>query len=53
MPTCVLCLGTELGAETTGQYALRPRGRVIQLDAAPERIGAHVSGARRWSVTPS
>jgi acetolactate synthase-1/2/3 large subunit len=36
----LLCVGTELGAETTGQYALRPRGRVIQLDAAPERIGA-------------
>jgi acetolactate synthase-1/2/3 large subunit len=36
----VLCVGTELGAETTGQYALRFGGRVIQLDAAPERIGA-------------
>lgn len=36
----VLCVGTELGAETTGQYELRFSGRVIQLDAAPERIGA-------------
>jgi acetolactate synthase-1/2/3 large subunit len=36
----VLCVGTELGAETTGQYALRFSGRVIQIDAAPERIGA-------------
>lgn len=36
----VLCVGTELGAETTGQYALRFGGRVIQLDAAPERVGA-------------
>ncbi|HYZ79712.1 MAG TPA: thiamine pyrophosphate-binding protein [Solirubrobacteraceae bacterium] len=36
----VLCVGTELGAETTGQYALRFGGQVIQLDAAPERIGA-------------
>jgi acetolactate synthase-1/2/3 large subunit len=36
----VVCIGTELGAETTGQYALRFEGRVIQVDAAPERIGA-------------
>ena len=36
----VLCLGTELGAETTGQYELRFDGRLIQVDAAPERIGA-------------
>jgi acetolactate synthase I/II/III large subunit len=36
----VLCVGTELGAETTGQYALQFGGQVIHLDAAPERIGA-------------
>jgi acetolactate synthase-1/2/3 large subunit len=36
----VLCAGTELGAETTRQYAFRPQGRLIQIDAAPERIGA-------------
>jgi acetolactate synthase-1/2/3 large subunit len=36
----LLCVGTELGAETTGQYELSPRGRLIQIDAAPERIGA-------------
>lgn len=36
----VLCVGTELGAETTAQYALRFEGRVVQIDAAPERIGA-------------
>jgi acetolactate synthase I/II/III large subunit len=36
----VLCVGTELGAETTKQYALRFSGRLIQVDAAPERIGA-------------
>jgi acetolactate synthase-1/2/3 large subunit len=36
----VLCLGTELGAETTGQYELRFSGKLIQIDAAPERIGA-------------
>jgi acetolactate synthase I/II/III large subunit len=36
----VLCVGTELGAETTGQYKLRFTGRLVQIDAAPERIGA-------------
>ncbi len=36
----VLAIGTELGAETTGQYALRFSGQLIHLDAAPERIGA-------------
>jgi acetolactate synthase-1/2/3 large subunit len=37
----VLCVGTELGAETTQQYALEPRGRILQIDAAPERIGTN------------
>jgi acetolactate synthase-1/2/3 large subunit len=36
----ILCVGTELGAETTGQYKLRFTGRLVQVDAAPERIGA-------------
>ena len=36
----VLCVGTELGAETTGQYALRFSGQLIQIDAAADRIGA-------------
>lgn len=36
----LLCAGTELGAETTGQYELALGGRLIQIDAAPERIGA-------------
>jgi acetolactate synthase-1/2/3 large subunit len=36
----VLCVGTELGAETTRQYAFRPRGTLVQIDAAAERIGA-------------
>lgn len=36
----VLCVGTELGAETTGQYSLKFSGRVIQVDADPTRIGA-------------
>ena len=35
----VLCVGTELGADTTAQYELRFSGRLIHLDAAPERIG--------------
>ena len=39
----VLCVGTERGAETTGQYALRFGGQVIHLDAAPERIGVNYS----------
>jgi acetolactate synthase I/II/III large subunit len=36
----VLCVGTELGAETTGQYALQFKGRVIQIDADPLKLGA-------------
>ena len=36
----LLCVGTELGAETTGQYALRFEGELIQVDASPERIAA-------------
>jgi acetolactate synthase I/II/III large subunit len=35
----LLCVGTELGAETTGQYGLTLPEHVIQIDAAPERIG--------------
>jgi acetolactate synthase I/II/III large subunit len=35
----VLAIGTELGADTTNQYGLRFEGRLIHLDAAPERIG--------------
>jgi acetolactate synthase I/II/III large subunit len=36
----ILCVGTELGAETTGQYQLRFSGQLIHIDAAPGRIGA-------------
>jgi acetolactate synthase-1/2/3 large subunit len=36
----LLAVGTELGAETTGQYSLRFEGRVIQVDADAARIGA-------------
>jgi acetolactate synthase-1/2/3 large subunit len=35
----VLCIGTELGAETTGQYSLKFSGRLIQIDADRSRIG--------------
>ena len=35
----LVCIGTELGAETTGQYSLKPGGQIIQVDAAAERIG--------------
>jgi acetolactate synthase-1/2/3 large subunit len=33
-------VGTELGAETTGQYSLQFSGRLVQIDADPARIGA-------------
>ena len=36
----VLAVGTELGAETTAQYALTFRGRLIQIDVDPRKIGA-------------
>ena len=36
----LLAVGTELGAETTGQYALELSGRLIHVDADPARIGA-------------
>ena len=36
----VLCVGTELGAETTAQYSLRFSGKLIQIDADASRIGA-------------
>jgi acetolactate synthase I/II/III large subunit len=36
----VLAVGTELGAEITFDYALRFSGRLVQIDAAAERIGA-------------
>jgi acetolactate synthase I/II/III large subunit len=36
----LLAAGTELGAETTGQYELRLSGRLIHIDADSHRIGA-------------
>lgn len=36
----LLCVGTELGEWTTQQYGLRFGGRLIQVDADPERIGS-------------
>ncbi len=35
----VLCVGTELGSETTFDYALRLPAALVQIDAAAERIG--------------
>jgi acetolactate synthase-1/2/3 large subunit len=42
----LLCIGTELGAETTGHYGLRFGGLLIQVDADASRIGA------TYSATP-
>jgi acetolactate synthase-1/2/3 large subunit len=36
----VLAVGTELGAETTAQYTLELSGKLVQIDAAGERVGA-------------
>jgi acetolactate synthase-1/2/3 large subunit len=36
----VLCVGTELGSETTFDYALRLPAVTVQVDAAAERVGA-------------
>jgi acetolactate synthase I/II/III large subunit len=36
----LLAVGTELGAETTGQYSFELSGRLIHADADPGRIGA-------------
>ena len=49
----VLCVGTELGAETTGQYELRFGGRLIHLDAGPGADRRHLPRRWRWSATPS
>jgi acetolactate synthase-1/2/3 large subunit len=40
----VLAIGTELGAETTGQWSLQFEGRLIQVDARPEQLGATYEG---------
>jgi acetolactate synthase I/II/III large subunit len=40
----VLAVGTELGAETTGQWSLQFDGRLIQVDARPEHLGATYEG---------
>jgi acetolactate synthase-1/2/3 large subunit len=36
----VLCVGTELGSETTFDYALRLPAATVQVDAAAGRVGA-------------
>jgi acetolactate synthase-1/2/3 large subunit len=40
----ILAVGTELGAETTGQYSLELRGRLVHVDADPAQIGATYEG---------
>jgi acetolactate synthase-1/2/3 large subunit len=40
----VLAVGTELGAETTGQWTLQFEGRLIQVDVRPEHLGATYEG---------
>ncbi|HEY1480863.1 MAG TPA: thiamine pyrophosphate-dependent enzyme, partial [Gaiellales bacterium] len=40
----VLAVGTELGAETTGQWTLQFEGRLIQVDARPEHLGVSYEG---------
>lgn len=37
----LLCVGSELGERTTSDWRLPLPGRLIQLDAAPERIAAN------------
>jgi acetolactate synthase-1/2/3 large subunit len=49
----VLAVGTELGAETTAQYGLEFSGKIVQIDAAGERVGATypafgLTGDARW-----
>lgn len=36
----LLCVGTELGAETTSHYSLRLPTQLVHVDAASERIGS-------------
>ncbi|MEO9176030.1 MAG: thiamine pyrophosphate-binding protein, partial [Gaiellales bacterium] len=40
----VLAVGTELGAETTGQWTLQFEGRLIQVDARADHLGASYEG---------
>jgi acetolactate synthase-1/2/3 large subunit len=52
----VLAVGTELGAETTAQYQLAFSGKLVQIDAAKERIGATypalgLVGNAKWALS--
>ncbi|MFN0154057.1 MAG: thiamine pyrophosphate-binding protein [Gaiella sp.] len=38
----VLVVGSWLGYELTGSGTLKPRGTVVQIDAAPERLGLNL-----------
>jgi len=52
----VLAVGTELGAETTAQYQLALSGKLVQIDAAKERIGSTypalgLVGDAKWTLS--
>jgi acetolactate synthase-1/2/3 large subunit len=52
----VLAVGTELGAETTAQYQLALPGKLVQIDAARERIGSTypalaLVGDAKWTLS--
>lgn len=52
----VLAVGTELGAETTAQYQLALSGKLVQIDAARERIGSTypaigLVGDAKWTLS--
>jgi acetolactate synthase-1/2/3 large subunit len=52
----ILAVGTELGAETTAQYQLAPSGKLVQIDAAKERIGSTypalgLVGDAKWTLS--
>ena len=51
----LLAVGTELGAETTAQYELAFSGKLVQIDAVGERVGATypalgLTGDARWAL---
>jgi acetolactate synthase-1/2/3 large subunit len=52
----VLAVGTELGAETTTQYQLAFSGKLVQIDAARERVGSTypaigLVGDAKWTLS--
>ncbi len=37
----LLCVGTGIGELSSNYFTLKPRGRIVQVDADPEKIGAN------------